>query len=175
VRGSRISPVGAADGSAHAEAAFSEVEPVADASPDAVVRHPEDVRLVDAALVEEVLDQTTDWVVDERGDDRRVEPEAAAQPARDVVLAPALPDAEAAGRGDSTVARVEPEHHLAEGNQVPAALRLRPDRERSHRDRPTIAVASSAKLRTRSNSPARSISGFTIQLPPHASTWGSAR
>ena len=117
-----MAAVGAADGTADAEATLGEVQPVAAARPTPSYGDPDHMRLVDAALVDEVLDQTADRVVGERGDDRRVEPEAAAQPACDVVLAAALPDVEAAGRGDSTVSRVEPEHHLAERHEVPAAL-----------------------------------------------------
>ena len=80
---------------ADAEAALGEVEPVADAAADAVVGHPADVRDVDAALEHQVLDEPADRVVGERGDDRGAQAEAPAQPAGDVVLAAALPGAEA--------------------------------------------------------------------------------
>ena len=89
-----LTPVGAADGAADAEATLREVEPVAHLAADAVVRDPADVRLVDAALEHQVLDEPADGVVGERGDDRRAQPEAAAQAAGDVVLAAALPDLE---------------------------------------------------------------------------------
>ena len=48
-------------------------------------------RLVDAALEIRSSTQPSDRVVDERRDDGRAQAEAAAQPARDVVLAAALP------------------------------------------------------------------------------------
>ena len=86
------------------------------------------MRLVNAALIDQVLDETTDRVVSERRDDSRIEAEAALQTARDVVLASALPHAETSRRVYARVAGVEPQHHLAERDDVPTALRLRFDR-----------------------------------------------
>src|SRR6185436_18776062 len=119
--GRRVATVRAADGAAEAEAALREVESVAHRAPDAVVLDPLDVRLVDAALVDEVLDEPPHGVVGEGRDDRRLEPEAAPQTARDVVLAAALPGLERARRRDPPVARVEAEHDLAERDEVEAA------------------------------------------------------
>ena len=117
---------------AHAEAALGEVEPVADGAADAVVGHPAHQRGVDAALEHEVLDQPADLVVGERGHDRGPQAEAAAQPAGDVVLAAALPGPEGAGGADAPLARVEPQHHLAERDEVEPALVGRPELERAH-------------------------------------------
>ena len=55
-----VAAIGAAERRAHAEAALGEVETVAHGAADAVVRHPAQVRLVDAALVDQVLDQAAD-------------------------------------------------------------------------------------------------------------------
>ena len=61
-----VAAVGAAERGADAEAAFGEVEPVADLAADAVVREPAEVRLLDAALVDQILDQPPDGVVGQR-------------------------------------------------------------------------------------------------------------
>ena len=118
-----------------AEAAFGEVEPVAHLAPDAVVRKPAEVRLLDAALVDQILDQAADGVVGERGHDRRAQAEAALERAGDVVLAAALADVEAPGRRDAAVAGVEAQHDLAQRDEVPAALvsRAQDHRRELHR------------------------------------------
>ena len=122
-RGGRVAPVADADRAAHAEAALGEVQPVADLPADAVERHPADERRIDAALEDEVFEEPADLVVGEGADEAGAQAEAAAQAARDVVLAAALPDAELARRADAPVAGIEAEHHLAERHQVEAALR----------------------------------------------------
>ena len=113
--------VGAAPRPAASEAALDEVEPVPHRAPDAVVRHPLDVRHVHAALQHEVLHETPDGVVRERGDRRRLQAEAAPQAAHHVVLAAALPGAELAGGVDAPVAGIEAQHYLAKGRRVPHA------------------------------------------------------
>ena len=72
-----VAAVGAAHGRAHAEAALGEVEAVAGGAPDPVVLHPAEVRLVDPALVDEVLHEAAHRVVHEGGDDGGVQAEAA--------------------------------------------------------------------------------------------------
>ena len=62
-----MTAVGATDRAAHAEAALGEVESVAHRPPHPVVRCPAEMGAVDAALVEEILDQPADLVVGERG------------------------------------------------------------------------------------------------------------
>ena len=115
----REAAVGAGTRAAAAIAALDEVEAVADLAADTVERAPEDVAHVDAALEHEVLDETADRIVRERGDRRRLETEAAAQAAHDVVLAAAFPDLELAGGVDAPVARIEAEHDFTEGRRVP--------------------------------------------------------
>ena len=95
--------IGAADGAAHPEAPLGEVEAVAHLPPDAVVGHPVELRPLDAALVDQVVDQPADGVVGERRHDRRPHPEAALQAAGDVVLAASLPR-----RGTSAPSRSAP-------------------------------------------------------------------
>ena len=122
--------VGAAPRAAAAEAALDEVEPVADGPADAVVRRPDDVRDVHPALEHEVLHQTPDRIVGERGHRRRPHAEAAPEASHHVVLAAALPDLELARGVNASVAGVEPQHDLAERRGVPPAVSRRLDLER---------------------------------------------
>src|SRR5207247_5149376 len=92
-----VAAVRAAEGGAHAEAALREVEAVPGPAAHPVVLDPPQVRRVDPALVDQVLDEAAHRVVDEGGHDRGVEAEAALQPAGDVVLPAALPDLEGTG------------------------------------------------------------------------------
>ena len=52
------------------------------------------VRLIDAALIDQVLHKATDGVVSERRNNRRIEAEASFLSAGDVVFAAAFPDFE---------------------------------------------------------------------------------
>src|SRR6266571_3746309 len=127
-----VAAVRAADSGAHAEAALGEVEAVPGAAAHPVVLDPAQVRRVDPALVDQVLDQAAHRVVDEGGHDRGVEAEAALQPARDVVLPPALRDLEGAGGVDAAVSGVQPQHDFAQAHEVPSASFAGPGRERAH-------------------------------------------
>lgn len=81
---------------------------------DAVVLAPLDEVGGDAALHDEVLDEVSDFVVDERGDDGGFVAEAFAEAAGGVVFAAAFPSLELAGGADAAFARVEAEHDFAE-------------------------------------------------------------
>ena len=75
--------------------------------PEAVeVGAPLDEPGIDPALHDKVLDQVADFVVGERGDHRGREAEAFPEAAGHVVLAAALPGAEAAGGPDTALAGV---------------------------------------------------------------------
>src|SRR6185369_14680101 len=87
LRNGSVPAIGAADTGADAEAALHEVEPVARRTADTVELHPAHVRLIDTALIDQVLHQPSHGIVGKGRDERRVEPEAALQPAGDVVLA----------------------------------------------------------------------------------------
>ena len=122
LRGSGVPAVGDTDCAADAEPALGEVEPVAHLAPHAVVGCPAEMRSLDATLVDEVVDQPTDRVVGEGRHDGCAKPEAALEAAGDVVFPSPFPGPKRAGRLDSPIARVEPEHHLAERDEIPAAL-----------------------------------------------------
>ena len=187
--GRRVPPVRDPDRPAEAEAALGEVEPVADRAPDAVVGDPADVREVNPALEAEILDEPANRVVDERGDDRRPQAEAAPEGAGNVVFAASLPGAERARRVDALLARVEPQHHLAERDEIPAGgvtrldhgqvhpgcLRSPARRPRSSRARRTSAAASVAISAMLSHAPAATASGVASHVPPTATTDRRAR
>src|SRR5262249_34948609 len=175
LRDGRVPAVRAPDRAADAEPALGEVEAVANGAADTVERHPDHVRGVDAAGEHQVLDKPADRVVGERRDDGGLQPEAPAEATGDGVLAAALPDIGAPRRRDPAVARVEPQHHLAERDELVAALVSGPKDELVHRADAARAAASAASSVTRPHSPARSRSGLTIQLPPQATTCGIAR
>ena len=122
-----VAAVRASDRGARAETPLGEVQPVAHSPSHAVIFHPLHVRLVDAALIDQVLNQTAHGIVGERGHDRRLHSEAALQPAGDVVFAAAFPCLKSPRRVNSPVARVEPQHHFAERDQVPSAAIFRFD------------------------------------------------
>src|SRR6185503_2574882 len=103
---------------------FGEVETVANCASDAVEVNPLQVRLVHAALVDQILDQAAHGVVRQCSDDRGVHAKASLQAARDVVLTATLPNLEVTRGRNASLARIEPQHHLAEAHNVPATLRL---------------------------------------------------
>src|SRR4051794_22172445 len=118
-----MSAVGHADCAAHAEAALREVQAVPHPSTRAVEGKPRDVGRVDAALENEILHESADLVVDERGDDGCTKAEAAPQPARDVVFAATFPGTESPRVADSSLARVEAQHHFERHEVVAAGSR----------------------------------------------------
>src|SRR5262245_31069121 len=120
-----VAAVRASDRRARAETPLGEVQPVARGPSYAARFHRLHVRLIDAALIDQVLKQAAHRVVGERGHDRRLHSEAALYPPGDVVFAPAFPGMKSPRRVNSPVARVEPQHHFTERDQVPSALIFR--------------------------------------------------
>ena len=118
LRGRGVSAVGHADRPAHAEAALGEVESVAHGTPDAVILPPFDESGIHPALHDEVLDQVPDFVVDERGADRCLQPEAFAQSAGGIVFAAAFPRGELPCSAHAALAGIETQHDLAERDLV---------------------------------------------------------
>ena len=108
---------------AQAEAALGEVQTVADAAADAIVRAPNDEIRVHAALHDEVLDQMADLVVHQGGADGGFIAETLAQTARGVVFAAAFPGAEPPRRADAALAGVQAQHDFAKRNLVVMTLR----------------------------------------------------
>ena len=172
LRHRRVPTIGAAHGTTHPEAPLGEVETVAYLPPDAVVGHPGQMCPLDAALIDQILDQAADGVVGERRHQCRPQPEAPLQAAGHVVLAASLPHRKRPRRRDPPLPRVESQHHLAQRDEIPAALTCRPDGKTAHA---AVPVASRASRVISSNRPSRTSSDRTSQLPPHATTAGTAR
>src|ERR1041385_9030522 len=128
-----MTAIGTSCSGTDAKATFGKIEAVADGPTNAVELHPLYVRLVHPALVDEILDQSTDGVISERSHDRRIHPEAALQTARNVILAAAFPNLEVARGRDASLTRIETQHDLAETNDVPATMLLFFDDQIVHR------------------------------------------
>ena len=77
LRRRRVPPVGHPQRASDAEAAFGEIEAIADGTTDAVRGDPADEGRVDPSLQDEVLEQPPDLVVGKGGDDCRALAEAA--------------------------------------------------------------------------------------------------
>ena len=116
--GGAVSAVDTAFGAADTEAAFGEVDGVADAFAHAVVGDPVDVGGVDAALEDEVFDEAADFVVGEGGQNAGGMAEATAEAAGDVVFAAAFPGGEVAGGANAAFTGVETEEDFTEGEEI---------------------------------------------------------
>src|SRR5262245_43825227 len=121
LRNGGVAAIGATDTGPNAETALDEVEAVAGLAADAVVLHPADVRLIDAALGDQSLHEPDHRVVGERRAQGGVHAEAALQAARDIVFAAALPYAKLASGVNTPFPGVQTQHHFAERNEIPAA------------------------------------------------------
>src|ERR1051325_4862710 len=102
-----MAAIGNAHCTAHAEAAFGEVQTVAHRATDAIVGDPLDEFGVNAALQNKILDQASDVIHGNRGAHRLFDAEAAAHAARHVVFAAAFPRFEFARGADAAFAGVE--------------------------------------------------------------------
>ena len=116
--GGAVSTVGNADCAANAKATLGEVEAVANRAAHPIVRNPFDEFSTDAALQDEVLDQSAHVVVGESGAHCCFEAETTAQAASDVVLIVAFSDFEFTRGTDSSFARIQTQHDLAKGEEV---------------------------------------------------------
>ncbi len=112
LRNRGVTTIRAAGRRAHAKATFRKVETVAHGAANAVKLHPLQMRLVHTALVDQILDQSTNCVIGERGHDRGVHTETALQSARDVILTAAFPHLKTARGRDTSLTRIETHHHL---------------------------------------------------------------
>src|SRR5437870_7650740 len=77
---------------AHAEATLGKVESVAGGVADAIVLNPAHERLINAALINQILEQTADRSTGEGGDDGAFHTDAGLQPTRAVVVSASLTD-----------------------------------------------------------------------------------
>ena len=112
------------------KSAFRKIQPVARCPPHSIMFHPANQRLINTALVNQVLEQAPHRIIHKRRHYCRLQPEAALQSARHVVLSAALAHFKPSRRRNSSLARIEPHHHLAQAHQIPAALLFRLNRQR---------------------------------------------
>src|SRR5207302_9043623 len=150
---SRVSTVVAAQCRTNSKPALGEVQAIASSHADAVILYPRDMRLVYAALEQQIFEQSSHRVVSQRSDDGGLQPEASPQSASDVVLSAALPHVELARCGNTQVAGVEPQHDFTEAHLVPLALVFRSDddivrttRSLGHRNLPFQTLISRLRL-----------------------------
>ena len=118
-----MAAIGAAHRSPQSKSSLSKIQAVANLPPYSIVLNPPDIGLVDASLIDQILRQPADRIINQRRDNSRIQREAALEATGNVIFAAALPDSKFASMGDSVVARIKTQHHLAQGNQVPSALR----------------------------------------------------
>ena len=109
-----MAAVGVAHGAADAEPALGEIETVAHVAADAVVGPPLDEVGGHPALHDKILNEMTDFVVDQGRAHRGLVAETFAQAARGVVFAAALPCREVARGADAAFARVQAQHDFTQ-------------------------------------------------------------
>src|SRR5581483_8867449 len=119
-RGS-VTPVGCAQGAPDPEPAFGEVQSVTNRAPDSVKGAPLDKLRIDPALQNKVFHEVPDLVVGKTGADGGLQAEAPAKAASHIIFAAAFPNLEMSRGPNPALARVKPEHDLAQSDQVIAA------------------------------------------------------
>ena len=106
-----------------------------------------DIARIDASLEDQILDEPTDGIIRKGSDHRGPHPKTSPQTTGDIVLAPAFPDLKVASRVHSSLAWIEPQHDLPEGDRVPATGRLRLDCQHTHRSSTLIDRSSAEECR----------------------------
>src|SRR5260370_30876747 len=106
----------------HAKASLGKIQPVTHTAAHAVILDPFDMRLIDSALINQILHETADGIICKCGYDRGVHPETTPQSARDIVFATAFPDLKSARGVNAAIAWIEPDHHFAQADQIPTTF-----------------------------------------------------
>src|SRR5262245_12443527 len=122
-----VPAVGAAQRRSHAKTTFSKVQTVADRPSNAVVLHPANVGLLNAPLVNQILNQAAHWIVSKCCYNSSFQAKAALQPSSHVVLSPTFPTLKSSRGCNPSIPRIEPQHHLSQADQVPSAVGFRFD------------------------------------------------
>src|SRR5262245_32218171 len=122
LRRSSMTAIRTAERRAKSESPLGEIEPVTNPATDAIIRNPLYVRLIDASLINEVLNQATNRIVRERGYDCGIQREATFEPTRNVVFAASFAGLKSSRSRDSTIAGIQAKHNFAEADEVPAAF-----------------------------------------------------
>src|SRR5262245_14514449 len=108
-----VTPVRTTQWSPHAEAPLREIQPVPNRAANSIELHPSNQRAIHAAVADHPLDQPSDRVLGERGDDCGIQSETAREAPRYVVFSAAFPRAELPSRMDAVLAWIETQHHFA--------------------------------------------------------------
>src|SRR5579871_963242 len=132
LRNSGMPTVGAANRRAQSEPALGKVEAIANLAPNSVVFNPLQVRLVHASLIDQILHQPADGVIGERRDHSGIQPEAALQPAGNVVFAATLPRAKLTRVRNPVFPGIEAQHDFAQSHKVPPAFCFFPKLKSPH-------------------------------------------
>src|SRR5262249_13512104 len=88
LRDSSVPAVRTSQRGPESESAFGKVESISRCAANAVVLNPADQRLIHTTLINEILKKAPDGIIGDGRNNRGIEPEAALQSARDVILAP---------------------------------------------------------------------------------------
>src|SRR5437899_1490130 len=116
----RVPTVRTAESCAYSKAALGKVQSISHAPAHTVILHPPDQRLIDSALVHQVLKQASHRIVRNSGDDGSFEAKTALQPAGNVIFTPAFRDGKRACRGHAVIAGIKTQHDLAQADEAPA-------------------------------------------------------
>src|SRR5690606_21476672 len=101
------------------ETAFDKVQPIPHISGNAVNLAPNNIRRINAALTDKVFNKAADAIVSKCRNDGRSGSETMCKSSGNIILAAAFPNSKTSRSLDTFIARVESEHDLAEGDQVP--------------------------------------------------------
>src|SRR5258707_9628277 len=118
-----MTAVRAAHRGPQAKSTVGKIQSISGLSTYSIVVNPFNAGLVNTSLIHQVLNQATNRIIHQRGDDGGVQPKAALQTTRNVVFPTTFPYLEFSCMRNPGFSRIKPKHHFPQGNQVPAALR----------------------------------------------------
>src|SRR5262249_56490416 len=118
LRSRGVPTIRAAQRCTQSETTLGEVQTVANGSTYAVILHPSHQRLIDTALIEQILEQPSYRIVSDGCDDRRIEAETTLQAAGNVVFAATLGAFKGPRGPNAPCATSEAQHHLAKPTPI---------------------------------------------------------
>jgi hypothetical protein len=113
-----VAAVASTFGTAQSESTLGEVQAIAHITTDAIEFFPLYKTGIDAALEDEIFDQTTDIIFGKCRHHSGAFAEAPTHTASDIVFAAAFPGLELAGGADATITGIETQHDFPEGNDI---------------------------------------------------------
>src|SRR6266481_2015947 len=118
-----MAAVRAAHRGPQAKSAVGKIQTISGLSTYSIVVNPPNAGLVNTSLIHQVLNQATNRIIHQRGDDGGIQPKAALETTRNVVFPAAFPYLEFSCMRNPGFSRIKPKHYFAESNQIPAAFR----------------------------------------------------